>query len=99
MEDYGPDIISVMDDSGSEREFEIVDRYDTDDGRSYLALIPVFATEADMLADSGELLILRISEEDDTVLEPVDDEEYDRIGAIFEERLADLFEFEDEDEE
>jgi len=99
MDDYGPDIISVLDDSGEEREFEVVDRYDTDDGKSYMALIPKYDNQADLLTDSGELLILRISEEDETVLEPIDEEEYDRIGAIFEERLADLFEFEDEDEE
>ena len=100
MGDFGPDIISVLDDSGTERDFEVVDRYDTDDDRHYLALIQMFDNEADMLADSGDLLILKVSDEDDTVLDPIeDDAEYDAIAAIFEERLAGLLEFEDEDGE
>ena len=48
----------------------------------------------------GDLLILKVSDEDDTVLDPIeDDAEYDAIAAIFEERLAGLLEFEDEDGE
>ena len=99
MEDYGPDIISVLDDDGVEHEFEVLDRIDTDD-KSYVALIPYYENEADMLSDDGELIILRVAADDEMLLEPIeDDEEFDRIGRQFEERLADTFDFSDEEKE
>ncbi|MBR5410009.1 MAG: DUF1292 domain-containing protein [Clostridia bacterium] len=98
MEDYGPDIISVLDDDGVEHEFEVLDRIDTDD-KSYVALIPYYENEADMLNDDGELIILRVAADDEMLLEPIEDEEeFDRIGRQFEERLADTFDFSDEEE-
>lgn len=98
MEDFGPDIVTVVDDDGKEHEFEVLDRIETDDNKRYIALIPVFENETEMLEDSGELIILRVSPEDDTLLEPIEDEaEFDEIGGIFEERLADMFDFQDED--
>ncbi|MBR5976120.1 MAG: DUF1292 domain-containing protein, partial [Clostridiales bacterium] len=47
-----------------------------------------------------ELIILRVIEENsETVLEPIEDEdEFNEIGQVFEERLSEMFEF-DEDEE
>ena len=99
MEDYGPDIISVLDDDGVEHEFEVLDRIDTED-KSYVALIPYYENEADMLSDDGELIILRVAADDEMLLEPIeDDEEFDRIGRQFEERLADTFDFSDEEKE
>lgn len=98
MEDFGPDIVTVVDDDGKEHEFEVLDRIETDDNKRYIALIPVFENETEMLEDSGELIILRVSPEDDTLLEPIENEaEFDEIGGIFEERLADMFDFQDED--
>ncbi len=96
-EAYNPDIVSVVDEDGVEHIFEELDRIETDDAR-YVALLPVYDDEQDILDDDGELIILRVSEEDgETYLEPIeDDEEFDRIGAAFEERLADLFEIEEE---
>ncbi len=98
MEDYGPDIISGLDDDGVGHEFEVLDRIDTDD-KSYVALIPYYENEADMLNDDGELIILRVAADDEMLLEPIEDEEeFDRIGRQFEERLADTFDFSDEEE-
>lgn len=98
MEEFGPDIVTVVDDDGIEHEFEVLDRIETDDDKRYIALLPVFENEAEMLDSSGELIILRVSPEDETLLEPIeDDDEFDEIGRIFEERLADMFEFEDEE--
>ena len=96
-EAYNPDIVSVVDEDGVEHIFEELDRIETDDAR-YVALLPVYDDEQDILDDDGVLIILRVSEEDgETYLEPIeDDEEFDRIGAAFEERLADLFEIEEE---
>ena len=99
MDEYGNDIVTVVDDDGAEHEFEVLDRIENDD-KKYIALLPVFDTADDLLDDSAELIILRVVEEDgETVLEPIeDDDEFDEIGAIFEERLAEIFEFDEEDE-
>lgn len=102
MEDYGNDIVTVVDDDNVEHEFEVLDRIETDDDKRYIAMIPVYETEEELLSDDGELIILRVIEEDgENVLEPIeDDAEFDEIAAIFEERLADLFEIgEDEENE
>ncbi|MBQ6264316.1 MAG: DUF1292 domain-containing protein [Clostridia bacterium] len=101
MEDeYNPDIVSVVDEEGKEHIFEELDRIETDDGR-YVALLPLYDDKKQILEDDGELIILRVIEEKgETYLEPIEDEdEFEEIGQIFEERLSDIFEFEDETEE
>ena len=102
MENYDPDIVTVVDDDGKEHQFEVLDRIEDDGDKKYIAMIPVFDGSEDLLDDSGELIILRVLEENgDTILEPIEDEdEFNEIGKIFEERLSDVFEFdEDGDEE
>lgn len=98
-EEYGPDIISVVDDDGVEHTFEELDRIETDTGR-YVALIPAYDETTEILDDSGELIILKVEEEgEETYLSPIeDDAEFDEIGKIFEERLSEMFEFNDEEE-
>jgi uncharacterized protein YrzB (UPF0473 family) len=53
-----------------------------------------------MLDDAGELIVLRVQEEDgETFLVPIEDEkEYDRISAAFEERLSEEYDFIDADD-
>lgn len=96
-EAYNPDIVSVVDEDGTEHIFEELDRIETDNAR-YVALLPVYDEAEEILEDDGELIILRVTEEDgETYLEPIeDDEEFNRIGAAFEERLADLFDITEE---
>ena len=96
-EAYNPDIVSVVDEDGTEHIFEELDRIETDNAR-YVALHPVYDEAEEILDDDGELIILRVTEEDgETYLEPIeDDEEFNRIGAAFEERLADLFDITEE---
>lgn len=96
-EEYGPDIVSVVDDDGVEHTFEELDRIETDKGR-YVALLPVYDEVADVLDDDGELIILKVEEEgEETYLAPIeDDAEFDEVGEIFEERLSEIFEIEEE---
>ncbi len=97
-EDYNPDLVSVVDENGNEHTFEELDRIETDDGR-FIALLPVFEEASEIIDDDGELIILSVNEDEDgeTYLEPIEDEKlFDKIGKIFEERLEDLFEFEEE---
>ena len=97
-EEYNPDLVSVVDDNGVEHTFEELDRIETDDGR-YVALVPYFENVEDILEDDGEIIVLRVEEDEkgDTFLCPIEnDKEFAEIQEIFEERLADLFEDEDE---
>ena len=93
-EDYGNDIVTLVDEDGNENEFEIVDSLVTDNNE-YFALIPTETAE-NIDSDSGELLILKVVEDDGVeFLEPIeDDEEYESISEIFMERLEDLYDFE-----
>lgn len=98
--DLGAEILTLVDEEGAEHEFELVDSEEID-GIRYAALVPVFDDAAEALDDSGELIVLRVVEEDgEEFLEAIEDEdEFDRISEFFMERLADVFDFEDETEE
>lgn len=97
-EEYNPDLVTVTDDDGNEHIFEELDRIETDTAR-YVALLPYFENPEEMLEDDGEVIVLKVSEEDgETYLVQIDDDnEYEEISAIFEERLAELWEAEEED--
>lgn len=93
------DTISLMDEDGVEHEFEIADAMELD-GKEYMALIPVFDEAEDYLEDSGELVILRVGNEDgEEFLEQIpDDDEYDRVAEIFVKRLEEYYDFEEVDD-
>lgn len=95
-EEYNPDIISLEDDDGKEYTFEVLDRIETDESR-YIALLPVYDDPKAMLDDNGELVILRVVEENgEEFFEDIeDDDEYDMIVDAFTDRLQDLFEIEE----
>ena len=61
-EDYNPDIITLSDDDGNEFTFEVLDAIENDEAR-YLALLPVYEDPQKMLDDSGELVIVKVDEE------------------------------------
>lgn len=92
-QEYNPNLITVQDDDGVEHIFEELDRIETDQGR-YVAMLPTFDSEEEMLESDSELIILRVIEEgEETFLAPIeDDDEFDEVAEIFEDRLADLFE-------
>ena len=96
-EEYNPDIVSVVDEDGVEHIFEVLDRIETEDGK-VVALLPVYDDAEDIIDDDGEIIILKVEEEDngDTFLCPIEDEKlFNEVGKYFEDRLSDLF-FEDE---
>ncbi len=98
-EDYGNDIVTVLDENGVEHVFEELDRIETDEGK-FVALSPIYDEAEDSLSDSGELIVLKVDEDENEVyLEPIEDDDlFNKIGNIFEERLQDFFEFEDEND-
>ena len=97
-EEFNPDLVSVIDENGVEHVFEELDRIETDTAK-YVALLPVYDEAEEILDDDGELIILKVCEEDgETYLEPIeDDNEFNEIGQIFEERLSELFSFDEEE--
>ena len=97
-EEFNPDLVSVIDENGVEHVFEELDRIETDTAK-YVALLPVYDEAEEILDDDGELIILKVCEEDgETYLEPIeDDNEFNEIGKIFEERLSEIFAFDDEE--
>lgn len=100
-EEYGPDIITLMDEDGQEHEFEMVDTLDRD-GERYVALVAAYDDPDEQLQDDGELVVLKVvTEGEEEFLEAIEDEvEFDEIAAIFMERLEDEFDFtEDEDQD
>jgi uncharacterized protein YrzB (UPF0473 family) len=90
------DIVSVVDDDGVEHLFEELDRIETDNGNRYVALIPIYDDEVEILDDDGDVLILKVMEEDgETYLVQIEDEkEFNEIGNIFEDRLIEKYEAE-----
>lgn len=95
-DEFLPDILSLTDDEDNEYNFEVLDRIETDDGR-YVALLPVYDDPQDQLDDSGELVILKVFEEDgEEYLEQIEDEdEYATVSDAFINRLQDLYEIEE----
>ena len=91
--EYNPDIITLADDDGKEYSFEILDAIETDEAR-YLALLPTFDDPQKMLDDSGELVIVKVGEEngEEYFYEIEDDDEYETIADAFVDRLQDYFE-------
>ncbi len=91
--EYNPDIITLADDDGKEYSFEILDAIETDEAR-YLALLPTFQDPQKMLDDSGELVIVKVGEEngEEYFYEIEDDDEYETIADAFVDRLQDYFE-------
>ena len=99
-EEYGNNLVSVLDDEGNEHQFEVLDAIETDDGR-YVALLPIYSEAEAAIDDDGELVILAVEEENgEELLVPIlDDEEFEQIASIFEERLSEYYEINEVDED
>ncbi len=99
FEEFTADTVTLMDENGNEQEFEILDGVETDDAR-YLALMPIFDEPEDAVESSGELLVMRVEEEDggEVLVTIDDDEEFEEILSVFEERLAEYYEIDHLDE-
>lgn len=92
------DIYTLEDEEGVEQQFELLDTMDVD-GERYYALVPYNSDPAAQLAEDTELVVLKseYDENNEETLVSIDnDEEYERIGNMFLERLNDIY---DEDEE
>lgn len=98
--DYSPDLYTLIDEEGNEQAFELLDVMEIDDNR-YFALLPFYEDPSEMLEDDGEIVVLKAEMVDDEeMMASIDnDEEYERIGNLFLEKLAHMYEEEMENEE
>jgi len=86
LEDFGNDIVSVVDEDGKEHVFEEFDRIEDFEGKhargTYVALVPLVGEEGE---EEDELILLRVEEEDGEIwLSPLDDDaEHDEVGQEF----------------
>ena len=83
-------ILSLTDEDGNEIELELIDSIDHQ-GKEYLVLLP-------LEEESSETIILEVEPNDDgteSFLSVSDEDVLDAVFAIFKERFADFFTFED----
>ena len=89
-EEYEPEIITLEDDLGEEKDFEFLEVVEYE-GEEYIILLPVEDEE------QNEVLILRIESVDDETENyiGIDDEEtLQKVFDIFKDRYRDEFDFE-----
>ena len=97
ISEFGPDLYTLVDEEGVEQTFELLDVMEAE-GNTYYALVPYAENPEDILEGSDELVVLKMEEVDgEELLASIeDDEEFERIGQMFLDRIME--EFEDEDE-
>lgn len=94
--DMQPDLYTLVDEEGQEQMFELLDSLEYK-GDTYYALTPYLEDAEAILADDGEVVILKSTyENNEEVLVSVDDDDlFDKLGDLFMDRFAELFEDED----
>ncbi len=90
LDEEEANIVVMMDEDGQEVEFEFIDLVEYKD-ESYVILLPVDEDD-----DSGEVVILKLTEVDgdeESYVGVDDDETLEAVFAIFKERFQDVFEW------
>ena len=104
MNEYTPDLFELVDEEGNKQTFELLDCMEYEEEK-YYALTPYYEEEEaqQMLEDSGEVVILRAEYDEQTgeeILASIEDEElFDKIGAVFMDRIEEMFDFDDEEDD
>ncbi|WP_044976409.1 DUF1292 domain-containing protein [Ruminococcus sp. HUN007] len=99
ISEFGPDLYTLVDEEGVEQTFELLDVMEAE-GNTYYALVPYAEKPEDILDGSDELVVLKMEEVDgEELLASIeDDEEFERIGQMFLDRIMEEFDEEDEAE-
>ena len=88
----------LIDDEGTEHEFEIIDELENDDGY-FMALVPTLRDAQSDVADADEYYIFEVVEDEngeEQLCEIEDDDLLDKLAEIFETRYAQAMEEEEE---
>ena len=96
--EFGPDILTLSDEDGTEYTFEVIDAVDIGEDH-YLALMPVGEDEDGReTTDDGEFVILKTEYEgEDEILVPIEDqEELSTVFETFMNRLEEFYELHEE---
>ncbi|MBE6875775.1 MAG: DUF1292 domain-containing protein [Ruminococcus sp.] len=98
--DYTPEIFTLTDEEGNEQEFELMDIMEEND-TVYYALVPYMEDPDAMIEEDTELVVLKVGEENgEEFLATIDnDEEYERIGQLFIQRISEMLEGDEDEEE
>lgn len=92
------DIYTLVDEDGIEQDFEMVDQLE-ENGIVYYALVPYYDDPTRIVEEDAELVVLKAETGDDgeDILSTIDDDdEYERIGNIFLERIQEMYDSDDE---
>ena len=87
------DLYTLVDEEGVEQTFEMIDVMEINDER-YYALVPYYDDPTKELEADTELVILKAEydENNEEILASIDsDEEYEKIGGMFLERLNEIY--------
>lgn len=87
------DLYTLVDEDGVEQQFEMLDVMEVDNER-YYALVPYYDDPTKEIEADTELVVLKseYDENNDETLVSIDnDEEYEKIGNMFLERLNKLY--------
>ena len=93
---YAPDIISVTDEDGNEIEFELLERYETDDC-VYVAITEYRDDAEEIVEADYEVIILKVVEDEngDEYLEEIQDEiEYEQVSDILMAKVEEKYDVE-----
>ena len=95
------DIYTLVDEDGVEQDFEMIDQME-ENGVVYYALVPYFEDPTKSIEGDTELVVLKAEtgEDGEDILATIDDDdEYERIGNIFLDRIQEMFDEEEDDGE
>ncbi|MCH4239073.1 MAG: DUF1292 domain-containing protein [Oscillospiraceae bacterium] len=96
-DEFGADLLTLVDEDGKEHEFEVLDVIDNDDGTFY-ALLPTYEDAEEKVESQGTYYIFQSIEEDgeEQLAEVEDDKLLDSLAAQFEAHFNDLYGDEEE---
>ncbi|MBO5783938.1 MAG: DUF1292 domain-containing protein [Clostridia bacterium] len=92
--EFGNDIIGLVDEEGNEASYEMIDALEKD-GVTYVALLPYCEDPEEQLDEDYQVMILKMvpDENGEEMLLSLDNEaEFNEVWAAFEDRLSDDFE-------
>lgn len=93
---FDGDILTLTDDEGNENQFEVIGTHELD-GVTYMALVPFDDKAEDREEAEYVILKVELDEDGEEVLVTIDDDdEFDRIADIFDEKLFDEIDYDDD---
>ena len=96
--EYTPDLFTLEDEDGNEQEFELLDVMEYED-EVYYALTPYYGDQREeQLEDDGEVVILKeeMVDGESMLVSMEEEEEYEKIGGLFLERLNEIYDDDDD---